>query len=466
MEKRGHILLDTYAKHTILGKGSYGYVYGPMFPCGNDPDYDELEVDEREKIVKNLVSKLCELDEGQKEYQLGKLVISEIEIKDPTIIKGDFKSYKYGVYAQSHCAMVTKSDSKSSTRFLNAKKGNFELDDLITNLTRKEKNLDRIREIKNGTRIAVLQMEKADGCISSINFEKAEFKNLSLESRFQWFHGIDNVIIGLLKMHLKNLHHFDVKPENLVYFGPKTHPTTIKMCDFGLVLRTNQVNKDNCFAVYYFHDNWPPLTKLLYDLILLKKRTKNIIKNAIHTWVEGYKVFFREKAKNLIQRMNFVYKKLLDEEYCLGVVYRFLRKSRASEIRLKNLLDAADMYGIALTLSRMWSFFDDREKDDQIKFVSFLSKCIEFDFTDQEFYLKFHELKELFTGGALPIPDPERPKNPNPSIWMNKTRTEPAFRTEPVTPLLEEESAPEINPPSPISRFLATSDVRQFLCGI
>ena len=450
MATKRHILLDTYAEHTFLGSGTYGYVYSPMFPCGDKPDYDELPSDkEKEHIVSTLVSKLCDLDEGRKEWENGELVIAAIESPKTVLEEFKFKSYKFGVYAQSHCAMVPdrardrsvegiKDFEASKLRFEKSVKGNYKIAELLQQLASVRLDQKQKKGILNGTRIAVLQMEKADGCVDSVNFKKSV---LSKHAIRQWLNGIDNVILGLMKMHTKELHHFDVKPGNLLYFGSATNPTTIKMCDFGSMLKTEYVNARNCAAVSLIWPNWPPLSKLLFKIINMDIRTNELITEAARLWIGDYEIFLAKntakdyKQVQLMQGMFHSYNMLKDERVCIKMVRSFLKKFASKEDRLKNLFDAVDMYGIALTLSRMGPFF--HVKEHKAQFRLFLKKCIFMEYTDMSFYIDFHNIMELFA--AAPAA--------NPSIWTDKSTS----RT-----LLER---------SPVSRFLATANVQQFLCS-
>jgi hypothetical protein len=484
----------TIKTHKVLGKGTYGTVFLPMYPCG-----DHADIDEKSFLAEKMVSKISDLDEAQTEFDTSQQIINLIEPEsrtDPTkIIRNDetlilpdkqiFRSYKFGTFAQSACPMVDPDIENSSERFiklLKTKDGKA-INDLIEKLEKGdpprtdlrgpvareyETNRQlRLRSHQSGTGLGVIQMEKADGNVFNA-ITQLRKQNPSSETLCKWMHALKNAAIGLKRMHDKNWFHLDVKMENMVYFGTFENPTTVKLCDFGLTKNETHPEFSESFAFTTLWSNWPSLGVLIYRLkhAYSDKQKELIYRN----WKDELQQLLagssdeNEKADPFRQtthkKMHENVKLLLDQ-WLDPVQYQLLFKHIVDNLCKKDLHDlycAIDSYGLVLAIA----YFHPLMPTTCQKYVEiFFEEAFHLDLSDDALIQRIDELiKKLNTVSVYP-PERQIPLLKPVSPLPNYTTPDPSLPRITLSAFKRQQQLKQ--QASAVARFLRTGNLSSFL---
>jgi hypothetical protein len=286
----------------IIGQGTYGCVTLPAIPCEGS----------REMDYEGLVSKVLNEAESLKELEEGKNLSSA-----DVLISGEPHTlsarYRYGVYALDRCA--------------------FPLLD--------ENEIDSFDSAANGPCRAgqaralgyVLHMERADA-----DFSRG--RSLVTASNYKpWLLALKNALDGLANMHAHFTYHFDVKPQNMLYFlNEDKSPRTIKLNDFGLTCTLDNPKFRESIAFYVPWFNFPPAATLIASRIMYNNVN---LQSAV------------EKAVEYFPASDFKIECVDEELYSKGGILR-TAELWSGGLSKHELASRIDLYGFALSLDKCY----------------------------------------------------------------------------------------------------------------
>lgn len=185
--------------------------------------------DEAPAAVEGLVAKVLTPEEAIKEMkEAARLTAIDVLVSPAGSANTRAARYKYGVYALGTCAFPQ--DNAGETRAWTAAVAGRVLKRSTT-------------KCGNVARTALVHMEAAQG--DCVVLQRIVHHTLSTRSTDTahvrpWLNAMKNVLLGLANMHAHGFFHFDVKSENMLWFGATPAsglipvPTEAKLTDFGM----------------------------------------------------------------------------------------------------------------------------------------------------------------------------------------------------------------------------------------
>ena len=300
--ERSHVL-----PKRIIGQGTYGCVTLPSIPCEG---FDEM-------YYEGLVSKVLNETESKKELNEGKS-LSQID----TLISGERDTltarFRFGVYALDRCSFPLLDESEIQS-FDSASNG-------------------PCRAGKARALGFVVHMERAEADCSKIH------SIVQASTSMQWLRALKNALDGLANMHKHNFYHFDVKPQNMLYFlDDDKSVKTIKINDFGLTCSLDNPLFRESIAFFTPWFNFPPAativaSKVMYNNVNLEKAIKDAT------------VYF-DSENDTIDCIN-------QDVYTKGGILRSAEQWNGSMSK-HELASRIDLYGFAMTLDNLYNKVSD-----------------------------------------------------------------------------------------------------------
>lgn len=290
--------------HSIIATGSVGkIVYPPL----------NVDVDRKKPAV---VSKIAEKTEVVDEFDIGQKIIDLIETDGTSIlIDGTrFRCYRFGVYGLTMQPLLSHSTVRTR---LQKRKWNA--------IVERSPGLSDIDPSSY-----IMQMEKADGDVHFL------LDRCTPKALFSALLALRNTIIGLTKMHAAGFYHFDVKPSNILFFGPLRNPSTTKMADFGLAKCVDDADLWDAAALTIPWQNFPPWASYIALFFCGGSREQLSVKE------NEIRLFFERPD---CERFTCV-----DER-----IYTHMQIDLGQFVFERNaLFDAIDIYGLAMCLDRVY----------------------------------------------------------------------------------------------------------------
>jgi Protein kinase domain len=241
----------------IIGEGTYGCIVQPALTCA----------DEAPAAVEGLVAKVLTPEEANKEMkEAARLTAIDVLVSPAGSANTRAARYKYGVYALGTCAF--SQDNAGETRAWTAAVAGRVLKRSTT-------------KCGNVARTALVHMEAAQG--DCVVLQRIVHHTLSTRSTDTahvrpWLNAMKNVLLGLANMHAHGFFHFDVKSENMLWFGATPGsgsipvPTEAKLTDFGMACtitdRAALLRAPPLLQPWY---NYPPLATSMFSYIVFRR---------------------------------------------------------------------------------------------------------------------------------------------------------------------------------------------------
>ena len=234
-----------------IARGSHGQIFSPTFP------------DLTTFPPSNLVAKVGTEQNTKDEYRHAQWLITHVEDAPMPIPGTPFLSYPNGVYALDVCPL----DERLYNRFIrpsHALKQN-PLSLLERLLSAADNSSDQAPIFNcDGEKRFLAHLERADGDMSAFiaQIDTPYRAQLCLILLLQ-------PLTFLARMHEKEFFHFDIKPENILYFRPGKDPPKAKLCDFAM-LGSPRLQADFTHLAPFTQPwyNYPPWASLFYHEML------------------------------------------------------------------------------------------------------------------------------------------------------------------------------------------------------
>ena len=323
----------------IIGKGAKAVVFYPAFRRTNTEEY------------LNIVSKVTSKGDATHEHTVSKLVRRLDTILEEGTEGTLSATYLFGVYSLRYPSSISEYVSIQSLNIL-------EPQSLPT---------------YNGE-LYVLHMERAAGDMHGALTLIGEYLHRNLTSRgkrlsifYKWYMGLNTVLEGMMKMHSNHIYHFDMKPQNLLYFFDseceiQNGPKYIKLADFGLTRTLSEVKErsgmDSTYDTPPFARPWfnyPPALYARYRRWKYPAETvDHSVRQSVDYWTsnEQYRI-----GSALGKSQNYSWKQIVENSHT--VHFSMLR-----------LCVSSDIYGFAMCLDSLknivWDFPDLKEMIDSM----------------------------------------------------------------------------------------------------
>lgn len=316
------------SKQKLIGKGTYGCVYRPQFPCKG------------EKVETGKVSKVME-----KRYALD-------EIQEMKKIDKIDSKYEFHLSTPKLCDF----DKLTSTQKRNLQEcSNLELEWV------RQKDIPMVLEDKD---IKLLQIDDGGMSLSSI------INNLSIDRMpltkvfiYEMMKSFEPIFKGLVKLNQKKFVHFDIKPDNIVY---NTVDEKMKFIDWGLSGSYSKIAKSdfaNCRMYWVLPSECLFLCKSEFKLLELASGAyndetrdfylKQISKHMEKTYNESYSsVFDKHYAHNSLYKTTIDMKELRE--------YAKMFKSLGKTEFKNQLISSLDTFSVGLILAHMLVYMSNK----------------------------------------------------------------------------------------------------------
>lgn len=296
----------------LLSSGAYGCVYYPSINCEGE-----------ERKTKKYVSKIQRKDEASKnEMVIGTLIQSISDYKMffvPVLSECDIGISKLESGKLEHCDIFKKRGEAYTIMKMKYVKGKTYFD-YITSLKKEGESAVVASDVKQRISEKKLMLTVIDSFTYLLN--------------------------GLYRLLTKNIVHYDLKGNNILYDAKKNHPIII---DFGLSINVKNLNSDNMRFYFYTYTPdyyvWCPeihfisyLNQKSEDGILREKEVKQITSDIVKKnkplkrmyskcFLEKYRKALAEYYKKYIgQSKSYVENDLLQhyatwDNYSLSIMY-------------------------------------------------------------------------------------------------------------------------------------------------